>query len=171
MNEQSNRRRSQPNRPKDDIIEKVIQIDRVARTVKGGRRMRFRALVVVGDQKGKVGIGTGKATEVSVAVTKATTFARRHMHQVTIVNETIPLEIRKTYGSAVVYMKPAPKGTSVIAGGSIRAVIEAAGIKNLVAKSLRSANKLNNCQATMLGLMEVSELAKKKLKNKINQSK
>lgn len=164
MREQTDRRRPQSNRPKDDILEKVIQIDRVARTVKGGRRMRFRALVVVGDQKGKIGIGTGKATEVSVAVAKATTFARRHMHQITIINETIPLEIRKTYGSATVYMKPAPKGTSVIAGGSVRAVIEAAGIKNLVAKSLGSANKLNNCQATLLGLMEVSALAAKRLK-------
>jgi small subunit ribosomal protein S5 len=150
------------------MLEKVIQVDRVARTVKGGRRIRFRALVVVGDRKGRVGIGTGKATEVSIAVAKATTFARRHMHQITIVNETIPLEIRKTYGSAMVYMKPAPKGTSVIAGGSVRAIIEAAGIKNLVAKSLGSANKLNNCQATLLGLLEVSELAKKKFRNKIN---
>src|SRR3989344_2818307 len=102
-------RQNTRNKPKDDILEKVIQIDRVARTVKGGRRIRFRALVVVGDQKGRVGIGVGKATEVGVPIPKAPPFARRHMHTVTIVNETIPLEIRKTYGSAVVYMKPAPK--------------------------------------------------------------
>lgn len=148
-----------PTRPRDDIYEKVIQVDRVSRTVKGGRRIRFRALVVVGDQKGRVGLGVGKATEVSVAVNKATTFARRHMFTIKIVKDSIPLEITKSYGSATVYLKPAPKGTSVIAGGPIRAVVEAAGIKNLVAKSLGSANKLNNVQAAILGLREVSMLS------------
>ncbi|HLB32174.1 MAG TPA: 30S ribosomal protein S5 [Patescibacteria group bacterium] len=158
-------RQNTRNKPKDDILEKVIQVDRVARTVKGGRRIRFRALVVVGDQKGRVGSGLGKATEVSVAVSKATTFARRHMHEIKIINDTIPLEITKRYGSATVYLKPAPKGTSVIAGGSIRAVVEVAGIKNLVAKSLGSNNKLNNVQATILGLREVSYLADRIVKH------
>jgi len=145
--------------PQDNIEEKVIQVDRVARTVKGGRRIRFRALVVVGDRKGSIGVGVGKATEVSVAVSKASTYARRHMKKIAILNDTIPLEILQSYGSAKVYLKPAPKGTSVIAGGSIRAVIEACGIKNLVAKSLGSANKLNKVKATVLGLETVTKLA------------
>lgn len=145
-------------KPKDDSIEKVIQIDRVSRTVKGGRRIRFRALVVVGDGKGKVGVGIGKAGDVSQAISKATTKARRQMHEVTIVNETIPYEISRQTGSARIHLKPAPKGTSVIAGGTVRAIIEAAGIKNVVAKSLGSANKLNIARATLDALMALNKL-------------
>lgn len=134
---------------KDEMIEKVIEIDRVSRTVKGGRRIRFRALVVVGDGKGNVGMGIGKANDVSKSISKANTYARRHMQKITIVSDTIPYEVIERRDSAKVHLKPAPKGTSVIAGGTIRAIVEAAGIKNIVAKSLGSANKINIAKATL----------------------
>ncbi len=146
--------------PKDDTIEKVIEVDRVSRTVKGGRRIRFRALVVNGDGKGNVGIGVGKANDVSQAIAKANTHARRHMQEVTIVNNTIPYEIIGTHGGARVHLKPAPEGTSVIAGGTVRAIIEASGIKNVVAKSLGSSNKLNIANATLSGLMDLKNITK-----------
>lgn len=152
-------RKEKTARPKSDMIEKVIQIDRVSRTVKGGRRIRFRALVVVGDGKGKVGIGVGKAGDVSLAISKANTKARRKMFNVTIVNETIPYEVTRVSGGARIYLKPARKGTSVIAGGTIRAIIEAVGIRNIVAKSHGSANKLNIAQATLGALRSLNKLS------------
>jgi len=145
---------------KTDAIEKVIEIDRVSRTVKGGRRIRFRALVVVGDGHGKVGIGVGKANDISRAIAKATAYAHRREKPVTIINDTIPYEINSRFGSANVFLKPAPQGTSVIAGGTVRAVIEAAGIKNIVAKSLGSANKLNIAKATILALSKLDIINK-----------
>lgn len=132
--------------------EKVIQIDRISRTVKGGRRIRFRALVVIGDLNGHVAIGIAKANDVSQAITKATTYAKKHRSLIKIVNDTIPYDIMKTYGSAKVYLKPAPNGTSLIAGGTVRALVEAAGIKNISAKSLGSSNKINLAKATLLAL-------------------
>jgi len=132
--------------------EKVIQIDRISRTVKGGRRIRFRALVVIGDLKGTVAIGVAKANDVSQAITKATASAKKHRQSIKIVNDTIPHDILQTYGSARIYFKPAPKGSSLIAGGTVRSIVEAAGIKNIVAKSLGSANKINVAKATMLAL-------------------
>lgn len=146
---------------KDEMIEKVIEIDRVSRTVKGGRRIRFRALVVVGDGKGSVGIGVGKAGDVSKSIAKANNYARRHQHQIIIVSDTIPYEVIKSHNSARVHLKPAPKGTSVIAGGTTRAVIEAAGIKNIVAKSLGSANKLNIAKATLGALLYLNDISEK----------
>ncbi len=137
---------------KKEGYEKVIQIDRISRTVKGGRRIRFRALVVIGDLKGSVAIGVAKANDVSQAIAKATAYAKKHTKHVKIVDDTIPHDILQTYGSARIYFKPAPKGTSLIAGGTVRAVIEAAGIKNIVAKSLGSSNKINVAKATMLAL-------------------
>jgi small subunit ribosomal protein S5 len=151
-------RREKVTRPKSDMIEKVIQIDRVSRTVKGGRRIRFRALVVIGDGKGKVGIGVGKAGDVSLAISKANAKARRKMCAVTIINETIPYEVTHVSGSARIHLKPAPKGTSVIAGGTVRAIIEAVGIRNIVAKSLGSANKHNIAQATLGALQSLNKL-------------
>lgn len=152
------RDKSHYNNAKSEYIESVIEIDRVARTVKGGRRIRFRALVVVGDGKGKVSIGLGKAGDVSTAISKATTYAKRRLKPVKIINETIPYEIISRYGSAVVYLKPAPKGTSVIAGTTVRAIVEAAGIKNIVAKSLGSDNKMNNAKAVIEGLQKLNYL-------------
>lgn len=143
---------------KSEFIETVIEVDRVARTVKGGRRIRFRALVVVGDGKGKVGIGIGKAGDVSAAISKATNYAKRRFKTIQIVNDTIPYETTTRFGSTIVYLKPAPKGTSVIAGSTVRAIVEAAGIKNIVAKSLGSANKMNNAKAVMKALLSLNQL-------------
>jgi len=161
-NNKDNKSRRRPNgKPSDDFIEKVIEIGRISRTVKGGRRIRFRALVVVGDGKGNVGVGTGKANDVSKAIAKANAYARRHQQQVSIINDSIPYESTGIFGSAHVFLKPAPKGTSVIAGGTVRAIIEAVGIKNVVAKSLGSANKLNIAKATMVALIYANKLNKK----------
>lgn len=137
---------------KKEGYEKVIQIDRISRTVKGGRRIRFRALVVIGDLKGTVAIGVAKANDVSQAISKATAVAKKHKQTVKIVNDTVPHDVLKHFGSAKIYIKPAPQGSSLIAGGTARAIIEAAGIKNIVAKSLGSANKINLAKATLLAL-------------------
>lgn len=137
-----------------EYIEKVIQIDRISRTVKGGRRIRFRALVVIGNMKGKVGIGVAKAQEVVVAINKAINEAKKNILDVKIINDTIPHEIKYKYKSAVVFLKPAPKGTSIIAGGSVRSVLELAGIKNIVGKIIGSNNKMNNVQATYQALQK-----------------
>lgn len=135
-----------------EFIEKVIEIGRICRTVKGGRRIRFRALVVIGDMKGRVGIGIAKAQEVVGAISKALSEAKKNIITINIVNETIPHDIKYKFGSAVVYLKPAPKGTSIVAGGSLRAVLELAGIKNVVGKILGSNNKINNVYATYYAL-------------------
>lgn len=135
-----------------EYIEKVIQIDRISRTVKGGRRIRFRALVVVGNMAGRVGIGIAKAQEVVSAISKAIAIANKNMIDVDIKNETVPHELRIKLGSSIIFLKPASKGTSIIAGGSVRAVLELAGIKNVVAKILGSSNKINNVQAAFEAL-------------------
>lgn len=132
--------------------EHVLQVDRVARTVKGGKRIRFRALVIIGNHNGKVGIGVGKAAEVADAVAKATTYAKKHIMEIPIVNETIPAPIELSQGAAHIILKPAKPGTSVIAGGTIRVICNLAGIRNLVAKTLGTANKINNAQTTMKAL-------------------
>lgn len=135
-------------RPKSEYEESVLEIDRVSRTVKGGKRVRFRALVIIGNRNGKIGMGIGKATEVAVAVRKATTIAKKNILVVPIVNETIPYPIDLKSGAAHIILKPAKPGTSVIAGGTIRVICNLAGIRNLVAKILGTANKINNAQTT-----------------------
>jgi len=153
-----NQRNDRTDKEKDPFVENVLQIDRVSRTVKGGRRIRFRALVVVGDRAGKVGVALGKANEVSSAVSKASSKARKNLKTITIVNDSISLPVTSRYGSATVLLKPAPSGTSIIAGGAVRAVVEAAGIKNLVSKILGSGNKCNNAFATLAALEEATKL-------------
>lgn len=138
--------------PRAEFVEKVVQIDRVTRTVKGGRRMRFRTLVVVGNKNGKVGYGIGKASEIATAVQKAVTIAKRRMVSVTIVNGTIPHEIMYHDGSSRIFMKPARPGTSVVAGGSVRAVIDAVGIKDILTKIIGTSNKAANVRATIQAL-------------------
>ena len=139
-------------KPRSEYEEHVLQVDRVSRTVKGGKRMRFRALVIIGNRAGKVGIGVGKASEVVDAVAKATTFAKKHILEIPIVNESIPFPIEVSQGAAHIILKPAKPGTSIIAGGTIRVICNLVGIKNLVAKILGTANKINNAQTTMLAL-------------------
>lgn len=136
-------------REPSEFEERVIEVRRVARTVKGGRRIRFRALVVIGNRKGKVGMGIAKANDVSEAVKKAATQARKNLVVVPIIAGTIPYEIISKHGAAVVMLKPAASGTSIVAGGSVRAIAELAGISDLLSKMLGSASKVNNIIATM----------------------
>lgn len=135
-----------------EFEERVIEISRVARTVAGGRRIRFRALVVIGNKKGKVGMGVAKANDVSEAVKKAVAQAKKHLFIVPLVHGTIPYEMTYKFGSARVMLKPAAPGTSIVAGGSVRAVAELAGITDLLGKRLGSANKINNIVATLKAL-------------------
>ena len=148
-----------------EFEQKVIDVARVTRVVAGGKRMRFRTCVVIGDQKSRVGIGIAKGADVTISINKAVNLARKRLFQVPIVNETIPFKILKKFKAAMVLLKPATRGTGIIAGGPVRAVIELSGIKNIVSKMLGSNNKINNVKATILALEELkrySELRKKK---------
>ena len=135
-----------------ELIEKVVYLNRVSKTVKGGRVMKFSALVVVGDGKGTVGYGLGKAAEVSEAILKGIADAKKNMVKVALADGSIPHEAIGIFGAGKVLMKPAPEGTGVIAGGACRAVMEAVGIKNITARCLRSNNPQNVVKATMAGL-------------------
>ena len=144
-----------PNNEAPELIEKVVYLNRVSKTVKGGRVMKFSALVVVGDGKGTVGYGLGKAAEVSEAIIKGIADAKKNMVKVSLAGGTIPHEITGIYGAGKVLLKPAPEGTGVIAGGAVRAVMEAVGVSNIRSKCLRSNNPQNVVKACMQGLMSL----------------
>ena len=137
---------------RDELQRKLVCVNRVTKVVKGGRNMRFAACVVVGDGKGNVGMGMGKAGEVPEAIEKAVSRAKRNMISIPLSGTTIPHEIRGKFGKGDVLMMPAPEGTGVIAGGSVRAVVELAGIKNITTKSYGSSNPINCVKATIEGL-------------------
>lgn len=151
----SNRRDQAPAEPKQ-FEEIVINIDRVSRVVKGGRRFRFKALVVVGDRKNKVGVGVAKGADVQVAVQKATDVAKKHLITIPVVGNTVPHEAEVRFSGAQVLLKPAAPGTGVIAGGVVRTIIGVTGIHNLLSKSLGSTNKVNIAYATIDALRSMA---------------
>lgn len=148
------RRNAAPQEPKE-FEEIVISIDRVARVVKGGRRFRFKALVVVGNNKGKVGVGVAKGQDVQTAVAKATDVAKKHLITVPIANDTIPHDVEVKVSGARVLIKPAAPGTGVIAGGVVKQIIGVTGIRNMLSKSLGSTNKVNIAYAVIKALQEL----------------
>ena len=141
--------------PESELIEKVVYINRVAKVVKGGRRFSFGAIVVVGDGKGHVGCAHGKAGEVPEAISKVTELAKRSMSSVTVVDGTLPHEVIGQYGASKVFLRPAGKGTGVIAGGAVRAVLEACGVENVLSKAIGSTNPHNLVRATLNGLSKL----------------
>ena len=141
----------QRNEQVSEFNEKLVAVNRVSKTVKGGRNMRFSALMVVGDEKGRVGCGMGKAVEIPEAIRKGLEEAKKSMITIPLNGTTIPHEVVGVFGTGRVKMLPAPEGTGVIAGGPVRAVLEAAGIKDIVTKSIGSNNKINMVRATLAG--------------------
>jgi len=152
------------------LTDKLININRVAKVMKGGKRLSFNALVVTGDGHGYVGLGLGKANEVPLAINKASAIAKKNLIKVPLAGTTIPYEVKVKFGAAQVLLKPAAPGTGIIAGGSIRAVLEVAGVKDILTKSLGSPNRINVAKATMLALSQLKvpkeELARRKGTNK-----
>lgn len=143
-----------------EFEERVVQIDRVTRVVKGGRRLRFRATVVVGDKKGRVGVGVEKGQEVIAAIEKATTKAKKNIKTVNLSETSVPHEVTAEFAGARVFLKPARKGTGVIAGGAVRAVLEVAGVKDILSKIQGSSSKLNNVYATLKALESLRPVEK-----------
>lgn len=154
-NRRGNNRRRKQQGPKDDFEQRIVDLARVTRVMAGGKRMRFRACVVIGNKKGQVGVGLAKGKDVAMAVNKAVTQARKHLITVPLVNETIPHDLMIKYASAQVLIKPARQGRGLIAGGAVRTVLELAGVPNVVAKMMGSRNKVNNVYAVMEGLKQL----------------
>lgn len=154
-----------PPRPRSEFEEQVIQVDRVTRVVAGGRRMRFRAAVIVGNRKGKVGMGIAKSDEVATAVKKAVNQAKKNLIEVALFKDTIAHSVKSKFKSSLVLLMPAYTGTGVIAGGSVRTVVELAGIGNILTKAHRSNNKLNTAYATLQALSELRKVEEPEAKS------
>ena len=145
----------QRNEQVSEFKEKLVAVNRVSKTVKGGRNMRFSALMVVGDEKGRIGCGMGKAVEIPEAIRKGTEDAKKNMVNISLMGTTIPHEVIGVYGTGRVLLMPAPEGTGLIAGGPVRQVLEAAGVKNIRTKSIGSNNPINMVKATLEGLKQL----------------
>lgn len=143
------------------LIEKIVNVKRVVKVVKGGRRFSFNALVVVGDGEGEIGVGFGKANEISLAIAKGVELAKKHMIEVPISENTIPCQIIGKHGAARVLLKPARPGTGIVAGGPIRAIFETAGVKDILTKALGSSNPINNVYAAVEGIKEIGKILKR----------
>ena len=144
-------------RMEKEFEEKIVQVNRVSKKTKGGNKVGFSVLVVVGDKKGRVGVGLGKAPDVSSAIRKGVSVGKKHLLTVPIINGTIPMEIRIKLGAAKILLKPAPQGSGIIAGGAVRSVVDAAGIHNISSKVLGTKNQASNVYATMKALQIISE--------------
>jgi len=154
MAKPQNRRSMTPKEPKE-FDEEVLQIDRVTRVVAGGRRLRFRATVIIGNRKGRVGMGLGKAGEVAIAIQKGIAKARKNLITVPISRNTIPHPTDQKFKSAKIMMKPASEGTGIIAGGAIRKILDLAGVKNILSKRFGTTNKIANARATIMALKKL----------------
>lgn len=158
--------KAQVRKEEKEFAEEVLQIDRVTRVVKGGRRLRFRATVVIGDRKGRVGIGIGKATEVAAAIQKGISKAKKELITIPMVNDTVPHDVKLKFKSSLIMIRPAAQGTGLVVGGAMRKILDLAGIKNIVGKSYNSNNRVVNAQATIKALQNLnpvdSELFPKK---------
>ncbi len=161
----------QARREPSEFEERVVEVQRISRVVKGGRRIRFRALVVIGNRKGKVAMGVAKANDVSEAVRKAVAVAKKHIIEVPIIEGTIPYEVSMSKGSVNLMLRPAATGTSIVAGGSIRTVAELAGITDILAKSLGSSNKINNVTTAIAALSSFRKNYVDKIKNMVEKSR
>lgn len=166
-----NQRFSQQREP-SEFVEDIVQINRVSKKTKGGNKIGFAALAVVGNKKGKVGVGLGKAADVAAAIRKGVSVAKKHLIEVPIINETIPFGVRVKLGAAKVLLKPAPKGSGVIAGGAVRSVVAAAGIQNISSKVLGTDNQASNVYAAMEALKRIGKLhAKFSMNNNYKKGK
>lgn len=154
-------RRGRPEREVREFEQKLLELNRVTRVTKGGKRMRFRATLVIGDRKGRVGYGTAKGLDVSMAIDKAYRQAKKNVLTIPLVNETLPHQVEYKFAAAKVLLKPAPKGTGLKAGGPTRMILELAGVPNAVSKLLGSNNKINNAKATFAALKKLGSLKKK----------
>lgn len=158
-----------------DFGEEIVQVNRVSKKTKGGNKIGFSVLVVVGDKKGKVGVGLGKAPDVSSSIKKGIAIAKKHLITVPIVNDTIPFQAFLKQGAAQVLLKPAPQGSGVIAGGAVRSVVSAAGIKNISSKVLGTKNQASNVYATLAALthiaMRYERMSSKKARGKSHEAK
>lgn len=168
-NARRGRRGNQQREPRE-FEQKILDLARVTRVTKGGKRMRFRTCLIIGDRKGRVGMGVAKGADVATSVEKAFVQAKKNMVTVNLVNETIPHRVNMKFGAAQIILKPAPEGTGLKSGGAVRLVLELAGVPNAVSKILGSSNKINNAKATFAALRSLRDIDPKKFKHEEKKS-